>query len=236
MANAYNTAQSIALNGATYDFAEASGRFYFVLGGHAHSDISYAHNDVTVVGTVNATANTSSPSFDLVLIDYGANKIRMTRVGKGESRVVSLSGEDVVSYTNLADPTSSDWLNNKGISGSTGEVVGDSGTGNLVTNYIPIALDSKIHIKGFETGVGTPAQFSLVFYKADKSYNTNYGKVYYPGMTSAEQLTLAEYDKSVFIVDMAKISGLNGVAYIRVSGIPSGSVDDIIITIDEPIM
>lgn len=105
-----------------------------------------------------------------------------------------------------------------------------------MTGYIPITPGVKIHAKGFKPGTGTTSQFSLALYKADKSYNTGTGKVYYSSMLSSGTMTIAEYDDSVYIVDTTKISSISTVAYIRVGGIPSGSIDDIIVTIDEPII
>lgn len=90
VANAYNNKTSVTLNGVTYNFASATGRFYFVLGGHSHADNNYTVNSIPVVTTVNADVDESVATFDLVLVDYNANKMHMVRVGTGNSRSISI--------------------------------------------------------------------------------------------------------------------------------------------------
>lgn len=90
ISKAYNTRKSVTLNGKTYDFSAATGKFHFLLGGHRHKDSVYVCNDTVIVLTTNLQAVSSVLTFDLVLVDYDAEKIHMVRVGSGNSRAISL--------------------------------------------------------------------------------------------------------------------------------------------------
>lgn len=90
IAKAYNTRSSVTLNSKTYNFSGVTGKFHFILGGHTHKDLSYILNDVVVVMTTNTMVAASMVTFDLVLVDYAAEKIHMVRVGSGNSRTISL--------------------------------------------------------------------------------------------------------------------------------------------------
>lgn len=90
VANAYNNKESVTLHGTTYDFGGSNGTFGFVLGGHKHEDMSYMHNDIPVIMTIDLRVVDSQPSFDLVLVDWGAMKMHLTRVGNGNSRTIDL--------------------------------------------------------------------------------------------------------------------------------------------------
>lgn len=90
ISKAYNTRKSVTLNGKTYDFSAATGKFNFLLGGHRHKDSVYVCNDTVIVLTTNLRAVSSVLTFDLVLVDYAAEKIHMVRVGSGNSRAISL--------------------------------------------------------------------------------------------------------------------------------------------------
>ena len=86
IAKAFNDKTSITYNNITYDFSETTGHLYFALAGHAHVDMQYVANDIPVVLTVDLAAKDAPteeirPAYDLVLADYGANKLRLVRVG-----------------------------------------------------------------------------------------------------------------------------------------------------------
>ena len=103
VAQAYNNKSSVTLNGKTYDFTAATGKFYFILGGHKHDDVVYLLNGIAVVMTTNLQVDTSKVSFDLVLVDYATDKIHMVRVGKGDNRTISLINGSVSDGENLFD-------------------------------------------------------------------------------------------------------------------------------------
>lgn len=86
VAQVFNSRSSITLNNKTYDFASAEGKVNFALGGHWHADLYYEHNDIPIVLTTQLWSDSSAPSYDLVLADYGANKLKLVRVGVGENR------------------------------------------------------------------------------------------------------------------------------------------------------
>lgn len=95
VAKAYNTRSSVTLNGKTYNYSSVTGKFKFIISGHGHADSSYVLNDIVIVMTTNLLAVSSVLTFDLVLVDYAAEKIHMVRVGSGNSRTISLTDGSV---------------------------------------------------------------------------------------------------------------------------------------------
>ena len=88
IATAYNGRTSITKNGVTYDFSASSGYVEFFICGHTHSDMDTIVNNIPVVSTINALAG--GCSFDLCMVDYTNNKLKMTRVGNGSDRSFDL--------------------------------------------------------------------------------------------------------------------------------------------------
>jgi hypothetical protein len=103
IANAYNTRASITLNDIIYDFSAVTGKFWFVMAGHTHKDLSYAVNGIPIVVSINALVDPDTITFDLVLVDYDANKIHMVRVGSGDAREILLPEDPSIDETNLFD-------------------------------------------------------------------------------------------------------------------------------------
>ena len=95
VASAFNSKGQLTLNGVTYNFASATGKLYFALAGHAHLDMDFVQNTIPVVLTTNLfndeVAGTTEPTYDLVLADYGANKLHCVRVGTGSSRTFDMA-------------------------------------------------------------------------------------------------------------------------------------------------
>ncbi len=88
VAKAFNDKTSITFNEVTYDFSKTEGHLYFALAGHAHVDLQLVENSIPVVLTTNLYYEYSDeypPSYDLVLADYGANVIKLVRVGAENS-------------------------------------------------------------------------------------------------------------------------------------------------------
>ena len=235
VATAYNDKTTITLNNKTYDFKDVDGLIGFVISGHSHKDLALMVNNIAVITTTNVLTASNMITFDLVFVDWDSEKVSLVRIGDGLNRTISFRQKMYTSYTNLANPKDPDWANDKGINSANGELV-ENDVGGIVSNYIPVMPGVKIYAKGFNTGAGTANQFSFGLYKADKSYNTGTGKVYYVAMKNAGQLMHDPYDESIFIVDTTSLSNIDTVRYIRVAGIPTGSVDDIVITVDEPIV
>lgn len=91
VASAFNAKSAVTINGKTYSFASVTGKCGFVLGGHKHTDLIYTANGIPVVLTANMQYNDAPPIIDLVLVDYGANMLRIVRIGTGNDREVALA-------------------------------------------------------------------------------------------------------------------------------------------------
>jgi len=86
---AYNERTSVTLNGATYNYVSSTGHVEFIICGHTHFDKSGSSGSVPVVNTLNMQ-NGSTPSFDLVYVDYESRQLYTVRVGTGSDRVFDL--------------------------------------------------------------------------------------------------------------------------------------------------
>ena len=161
----------------------------------------------------------------------------------------TIGGNTYPAYTNLADPTNSDWLTNKRINSSKNVVdVTETQRGDktvVVTNFINIAGVSKLHIKGLD----------IVSDLVNGSSTQNYGRVYdYNGTTiiassyaptsginNKLHYSYADYDSSVLVFDIATMlkdwGGTHaGATHVRLGGILTGAAEDVIITADQKIL
>lgn len=86
---AFQERKQYSVDGETYDFSSATGNFKFVLAGHTHLDQNTNFGDVPVIISTTTRAN-GVPTFDLVCVDYGSNKIKLTRIGAGNDRVFAI--------------------------------------------------------------------------------------------------------------------------------------------------
>ena len=86
---AYNNRQEITLNNKSYDFTSCEGKIWCIICGHTHSDMESTIGGVPIVATINAFVN-STPSFDLCVIDFSAEKLYMVRIGEGNNRTINL--------------------------------------------------------------------------------------------------------------------------------------------------
>lgn len=134
------------------------------------------------------------------------------------------------SYTNLADPTSTDWKTDYRINSSGVET---ALAGCTISNYIAIDTSSVVHVKDFEiinAEIGGGNYGRVNFYDSDKNFIAQVQPSSYP-----DYFKNADYDSSVVKFDMNELKALSGVAnaaYMRVQGI---SGDSPIITINEDI-
>lgn len=87
VAKAFNNKTSVTLNSKTYNFADKSGKVRCVLCGHTHYDYISNINSIPVYCIKDAMDG----SFDLVLVDYGSNKLKSVRVGNGSNREMNLA-------------------------------------------------------------------------------------------------------------------------------------------------
>lgn len=144
-------------------------------------------------------------------------------------------------YTNLADPTSGDWLVGYRMS-STGEIKAESVT--HVSNYIPVKVGDVVRVRGqnlFFHGSGT-GYATQTFYNANKEC---VAKLTYAQGTSDIYGTTADADNEPvgdFVYTVANgaeiVSGdVSDIAYVRFSGrLWNGyTADDVIITVNQEI-
>ena len=88
---AYNARQSVTLNGRTYDFSAVTGKIYCVIAGHTHADAIITVGVSVPVWLTTNMMDGGTPTFDLMVIDYGAGKLKSVRVGTGANRSMNLA-------------------------------------------------------------------------------------------------------------------------------------------------
>lgn len=201
-----------------------------------------------VIGDVDAANNiliTAPLAAGTYTLGYENADGSVTEIG---SFTVSGSGGEVgPAYTNLADPTSSEWLTNKRINSSKNVVdVTEAQRGDktvVVTNHIDITGVSKLHIKGLD----------IINNLVNGSSNQNFGRMYVykdgaiymstyqpsNGVGGKTHYTYADYDSSVVILDVVaafKDWGYTNITEISLGGILTGAASDVIITADENIV
>lgn len=90
LCGAFNSRQSITLNGITYDFSGATGKIHCIIAGHSHFDEINTSSNVPVWLTTNMMDG-STPTFDLLVANYTTNQLKSVRVGTGNDRVMNLA-------------------------------------------------------------------------------------------------------------------------------------------------
>ena len=165
----------------------------------------------------------------------------------GSFTVSGSGGESGPAYTNLADPTSSEWLTNKRINSSKNVVdVTQAQRGDktvVVTNHIDITGVSKLHIKGLDiinnlvNGTSTQNFGRYYVYNSSGELKVHQAQ---PSQTAlASYYSVADYDSSVTVVDVAGLLAYFGYAdltHMRLGGVLTGAAEDVIITADENIV
>ena len=165
----------------------------------------------------------------------------------GSFTVSGSGGESGPAYTNLADPTSSEWLTNQRINSSKNVVdVTEAQRGDktvVVTNMIPISGVSKLHIKGLDIinnlVNGTSTQNFGRYYIYNSSGEL-VGWQYQPSQDALKHCySVADYDSAVTVVDVTALvsySGYYNLTHMRLGGVLTGAAEDVIITADENIV
>ena len=93
-----------------------------------------------------------------VNVTMGGTDVTSTAYSNGIINIASVTGDIIITatatenaivptYTNLADPTSSDWLTDQRLNSSGG---GTACVGAVVTNFIPITTGDVIRVKGID--------------------------------------------------------------------------------------
>jgi len=143
--------------------------------------------------------------------------------------------QKMATFTNLFDKDADGYIVDSYINGSA-EVA--TKAGSIVTNYIQVQKGQTIHIKGIATSVnGGTSYCRIQAYDSNKTRLTT-GQL---PTNAIEHFITASYDESVatwtlFNLDSNKQFGSSdSIVYIRIGGALSGTVDDVIITLDETI-
>lgn len=258
LCQAYNAGTTIELNGVSYDFSACMGCVHFMLAGHIHdADCVETHYDIPVVLTRNMLASADAgngyhPTFDLCLADYEKGVLQMMRVGPyGTDREVLLAQRTpIVLYTNLADPTSADWVNDGALYGNgelrSGEGLND-GLGT-VSNYIAVKEGDVLRFKGFDRDTITNGnQPTLLWYDENKVRVTNqFINTIRIGASSGLPAS-AVMDENGVLTHTVIIRGdtdqqfvydniSSRVRYVRISALRTVAIEEIVITVNEPIV
>lgn len=151
--------------------------------------------------------------------------------------IITIGNGDIVSYTNLADPTSDSWKNGYRINSSFQYVVAD---GFLTTNWFPCKTGSVIRVKGLamarqdynEGGieVGGYSGFGI---SAD-----GVTPIYAHKMSDSTVVSLLKRDADgIETLDLTNFTSSAGTFnYVCLTGRIENTVEDIIITVDEEIV
>lgn len=98
IACAYNTRETITVDGTVYDFSSAVGMVEFVMAGHTHFDSSHTYTEngasIPVIITTDCGNGQTFPTdatFDLVFADYDNRQIKCIRVGSGSDRTFAMA-------------------------------------------------------------------------------------------------------------------------------------------------
>jgi hypothetical protein len=148
--------------------------------------------------------------------------------GTGNIVITAVAEEIKASYTNLADPTSSDWWVDSRV-GSDNARRNDK-PGYAVTNYIgPVNAGDVIEITGmdFKTSPG-----GSCVYKSDKTVYTSVGV---GNMAAYNDGTIFATDAVISTTGLKITMVTDNIKYWRFCGKLTGTANDVIITINEPI-
>lgn len=147
------------------------------------------------------------------------------------------------SYTNLATPDatatgqtawdSGGWCNNSYMAGSS-YAYRAATDGKITTNTIAVANGDIIYVKGIKYNAGTFPQIAV--FDSNKSYvKHGYASNMNVGGQGLIILTATENSDTWYFTNSGQGGADVGTRFIRIAGLPSGSINDIIITRNQPI-
>lgn len=145
--------------------------------------------------------------------------------------------------TNLADPTSADWLTDHRLSTSGGG--GSALEGHILTNYIPAKMGDVLRVKGLDiTAYVNSKHCAIGAYKADKTFQAVFVYTGAGGTSStdgAKDKVTVSGDVQTYTIlmdDSGTQRATAETAYIRIDGVPAAgyTANDVIITINEEIV
>lgn len=189
-----------------------------------------SNNDTQVIeGQAYTATITANSGYELksVTVTMGGNPVT---VSGGNINIANITGNIVITavaeeikakYTNLADPTSADWLENTRISSSGFPAQ----TGITTSNWIAITNGDVVRIKGIDVNTHQYARVAL--FGSTKNLLSS-AKI--SGLTSAD-VTGVTYDTTGAQFTIASTNA----KFIRVCGELNGNAEDVIITVNEEI-
>lgn len=161
----------------------------------------------------------------------------------------------VQNYTNLVDLDSTDWLTNYGVilNSDTKKYEVIENTDHIVTNFIPCQPGDIVRVCGLKGSTSTNGgTFRIVAYDSNESdasplyafsFCKTYEQVNIAGIS--ELLDEVELSNEVYSYKLWQIrtssgatseySSSSSAVYFRVSGIPTNGVENIVITVNDPI-
>ena len=244
-------------DGSTVDIGDLvldSNVYYSVTKNLTNCTISNSATQVVAGGSYSATVTANSGyTLDSVSVTMGGSAVSVT---DGVVSIASVTGDIVItavaseavvepSYTNLADPTSSDWQEGYRLSISSGNTAVLAG--HTATNFIPCKAGDVLRVKGLKivgsiggdadladyakitTYDSSKAKINGLYGSTDAGANSNYGsKVTVNGDISTY---------TVLFENGGTQAATSNCAYIRIDGgLLSGyTKNDVIITINEEI-
>lgn len=164
-------------------------------------------------------------------VSVSGGNINIAKV-TGDIVITAVSEEVKPTYTNLADPSSSDWWTDSMLGSDGTQRTGQ--TGYIVSNYIgPVNAGDIIYIKGMDL-TGTTSQYRCAPCKSDKTLHGSFG-------TGALSTLGGLSTKPITNVTVTATGGQftnnnSDIKYWRIGGKPNGAATDVIITINEPIV
>lgn len=249
----FGTAGDYDYSAVAVDFSSAKGSIAGVFCGHVHTDgvsEEYAFPIITSMSddTSNAkidgvvvsgeVGTVTEQSFDVFIVNKRDGTINAVKIGLGSNREFGVKEL----YTNLADPSSADWYDEK--------IIDDNGkikdsVGEVVTNFIPVVKGDVLRFKGLDTetvGYGNPGFYiydenktQIQFFYLNSAMQ-NDGRGLYNVLTTKDGVTeytvLLNKSGAQFTYD----GYCDKVRYIRFVCKKLTTSDDIIITVNEEIL
>lgn len=211
--------------------------YYTVTKNLTNCTINNSATQVVQGGSYSATIS-ANDGFELksVSVTMGGTAVS---VSNGKINIASVTGNIVITavaeevqaaYTNLANPSSSDWWADSYLSS---DATVRTKAGYAVSNFIgPVNVGDVIYIKGVDL-TGTNAEYRCAPYKSDKTAHGSYG-------VGALSTLGALSTKPITAVTVTATGGQftnnqSDIKYWRIGGKLNGSASDVIITINEPI-
>lgn len=203
------------------------------------SNVTTSNSSSSIANNASYSAVLSAASgytLSAVTVTMGGADVTSTAYSSGTITISAVTGDLIitatavstappVSYTNLANPESAEWLNNTRLSSTATKAQ----TGSVVTNWIECQKDDVIRIKGLDLFGTTGAEY-LAYYE------DGVGETHVNIKTYAEAFTKDENGVYSYTVLMTKVdhmaSWADKITKMRFSAIKTG---DVIITKNEEI-